>query len=203
MKLLTIMNKMIIINTNKMSKKLIIIVGPTAIGKTQISIELARSLNSEIISCDSRQVYKELVIGTAPPTKDQLLKIKHHFIQNISITENYNAGIFEKDAIKKINTINNNIIIAVGGSGLYIDAICKGFDNIPSLSGDLRIQLNNKYKTKGLSWLQEKVKEIDNDFYKKNDINNPRRLLRALEVYMQTGKKISSFRKEKKKRKAI
>ena len=185
------------------TKKLFIILGPTASGKTTLSIELAKKLNTEIISCDSRQFYKELKIGSAPPSKEQLQKIKHHFIQHLSIKENYNIGRFEEDSIKKISSlfkIYDNLIL-VGGSGLYIDAVCNGLDNIPQTPQEIRDRINNEFSEKGINWLQEKVKKIDLDFYQKSDISNPQRLKRCLEVYQNTGEKISSFyKKEKRKR---
>jgi tRNA dimethylallyltransferase len=185
------------------TKKLFIILGPTASGKTALSIELAKKLNTEIISCDSRQFYKELKIGSAPPSKEQLQKIKHHFIQQLSIKENYNIGRFEEDSIKKISSlfkIYDNLIL-VGGSGLYIDAVCNGLDNIPQTPLEIRDRINNEFSEKGINWLQEKVKKIDLDFYQKSDISNPQRLKRCLEVYQNTGEKISSFyKKEKRKR---
>ena len=185
------------------TKKLFIILGPTASGKTALSIELAKKLNTEIISCDSRQFYKELKIGAAPPSKEQLQKIKHHFIQHLSIKENYNIGRFEEDSIKKISSlfkIYDNLIL-VGGSGLYIDAVCNGLDNIPQTPKEIRDRINNEFSEKGINWLQEKVKKIDLDFYQKSDISNPQRLKRCLEVYQNTGEKISSFyKKERRKR---
>jgi len=182
-------------------KKVIFIVGPTAIGKTSLSIELAKALNTEIISCDSRQFYKELKIGTAPPNKKELSEVRHHFIHNLSVSKNYNAGQFELDAIKLINNLHKKLdtIIIVGGSGLYVDAICKGFDKLPNISAECRVDINTKYKEKGLSWLQNKVKNVDSDFYNSCDKNNYQRLLRALEVYNETGKKISSYRSQQAK----
>ena len=187
----------ILMNAENMNvKKVIFIVGPTAIGKTSLSIELAKALNTEIISCDSRQFYKELKIGTAPPNKKELSEVRHHFIHNLSVSENYNAGQFELDAIKLINNLHKKLdtVIVVGGSGLYIDAICKGFDKLPNISAKCRVDINAKYKEKGLSWLQNKVKNIDPDFYNSCDKSNYQRLLRALEVYNETGKKISSYK---------
>ena len=185
-------------------KKLFIILGPTASGKTALSILLAEKLSTEILSCDSRQFYKELKIGAAPPSKEQLQKIKHHFIQHLSIKDNYNTGQYEEDAIKKISSLFKTYdnLILVGGSGLYIDAICNGLDNIPKTPEEIRDRINNEFTEKGITWLQEKIKHIDLDFYKKSDINNPQRLKRCLEVYQNTGEKLSSFyKKEKIKRK--
>ena len=184
-------------------KKLFIILGPTASGKTALSILLAEKLSTEILSCDSRQFYKELKIGAAPPSKEQLQKIKHHFIQHLSIKDNYNTGQYEEDAIKKISSLFKTYdnLILVGGSGLYIDAICNGLDNIPKTPEEIRDRINIEFKEKGITWLQKKIKHIDLDFYQKSDINNPQRLKRCLEVYQNTGKKLSSFyKKEKVKR---
>ena len=182
-------------------KKVIFIVGPTAIGKTSLSIELAKKLNTEIISCDSRQFYKELLIGAAPPSVNELVDVRHHFIQNMSVTNDYNAGKFEIDAIKLITELHQkkDVIIAVGGSGLYIDAICKGFDNIPIVSSKLRDKLNIEFNEKGKEWLQNEIKIIDPEFYTNCDKNNSQRLLRALEVFKETNKTISSFKTKKSK----
>ncbi|MFL2573298.1 MAG: tRNA (adenosine(37)-N6)-dimethylallyltransferase MiaA [Flavobacteriales bacterium] len=185
------------------TKKLIVLLGPTASGKTSLSIEIAQKLNTEILSCDSRQFYKELKIGAAPPSKEELAIVKHHFIHHLSINENYSIGQFEKDAINKITALfkAHNYLLLVGGSGLYIDAICNGIDKIPNISNNVREKINNEYKKNGITWLQEKIKKIDPDFYKSADINNPQRLKRCYEVFHQTGKRFSTFhKKEKKKR---
>ena len=181
------------------TKKVIFIVGPTAIGKTELSIELAKTLKTEIISCDSRQFYKELKIGSAPPSKKALSQVKHHFIHNLSVREDYNAGQFEIDAIKLIEKLHqtNDTIIAVGGSGLYVDAICKGFDPLPKISKQTRDQVTFEYHSKGLTWLQNQVKKIDPQLYSNYDTKNPQRLLRALEVFQETGKMFSSFKSNK------
>jgi len=187
------------------TKKVIFIVGPTAIGKTHLSIALAKELNADIISCDSRQFYKELKIGSAPPSKKNLAEVQHHFIHNLSIKEDYNAGKFEIDAIKLIKKLHqtNNTIIAVGGSGLYINAICKGFDKIPKISKQIRERVTVEYRNKGLAWLQKEIKKFDPEFYSNYDTNNPQRLLRALEVFQETGKKISSFKSNKTKERSF
>ena len=180
----------------KNTKKIIIIVGPTAIGKTALSIELANLLNTEIISCDSRQFYKELKIGAAPPNAKELASVKHHFIQHLSVTEDYNAGKFEINAIAKIKELHQtkDNIIVVGGSGLYIDAICKGFDKMPEIPTKIRTNLNSKLKERGIIWLKEEVKKIDPNFYATCDQKNPQRLLRALEIFAATGKTFSSYK---------
>ena len=185
------------------TKKLIVLLGPTASGKTSLSIEIAQKLNTEILSCDSRQFYKELKIGAAPPSKEELAIVNHHFIHHLSINENYSIGQFEKDAITKITELFNahNYLLLVGGSGLYIDAICNGIDNIPNISNNVREKINNEYEKNGITWLQEKIKKIDPEFYKYVDINNPQRLKRCYEVFHETGKRFSTFhKKEKKKR---
>ena len=180
----------------KNNKKIILIVGPTAIGKTKLSIELANALNTEIISCDSRQFYKELKIGSAPPNAKERAAAKHHFIHHLSVTEDYNAGEFEINAIAKIKELHKtkDTIIAVGGSGLYIDAICKGFDKMPEIPDQIRIKLNLKLKEKGLMWLQNEVKKVDPNFYTICDQQNPQRLLRALEIFIATSKTFSSYK---------
>ncbi len=184
-----------------MKKKIIVIVGPTAIGKTEYSIKIAKKYRTEIISCDSRQFYKELKIGTAPPNDKQLKEVKHHFIHNLSIHDNYSAGVFEKDAIKKIQEIHKkkDNIILVGGSGLYVDAVCNGFNIIPTVSKEIRQDINLLYENKGIEWLKEKVKNIDPNSFTKENYNNPQRLLRILEVYYQTKKPLSFFHNNKKK----
>ena len=184
-----------------MKKKIIVIVGPTAIGKTEYSIRIAKKYRTEIISCDSRQFYKELKIGTAPPNDKQLKEVKHHFIHNLSIHDNYSAGAFEKDAIKKIQEIHKkkDNIILVGGSGLYVDAVCNGFNIIPTVSKEIRQDINLLYENKGIEWLKEKVKNIDPNSFTKQNYNNPQRLLRILEVYYQTKKPLSFFHNNKKK----
>jgi len=180
----------------KNTKKIVIIVGPTAIGKTALSIELANALNTEIISCDSRQFYKELKIGAAPPNAKELAAAKHHFIHHLSVTEDYNAGEFEINAIAKIKELHKtkDTIVVVGGSGLYIDAICKGFDKMPEIPEQIRIELNSKLNKQGLVWLQDEVKKVDPNFYATCDHQNPQRLLRALEVFIATGEPFSSYK---------
>ena len=183
------------------NKKIICIVGPTAIGKTDLSIEIADYLKTEIISADSRQFYKELLIGASPPKPDYLKRIKHHFIHHLSVTDNYNAGKYENDAIKLITKLHkkHDTLIVAGGSGLYIDAICKGFDFIPTVSYETRKKLNTDFKKNGLIWLQDKVAEIDSFFYNSCEKNNHQRLLRALEVFTETKQTFSSFQTKHKK----
>jgi tRNA dimethylallyltransferase len=181
------------------NKYAIFIVGPTAVGKTKISIDIAKKINTEIISCDSRQFYKELKIGSAPPSFQEQQEIRHHFIQHLSIKDDYNAGKFELDAINKIKELHKkyNKIILVGGSGLYIDAICKGFDNIPKISNEVRKKINLKYKENGIKWLQNEAMKIEPKIKEHPNFKNPQRLLRILEVFNQTGKRLSSFHSNK------
>lgn len=178
-----------------MSKYLISIVGPTAIGKTSLSIELAQHFNTEIISADSRQFYKEMTIGTAAPTKEELNSAKHHFIHNKSIFEDYNVGAFEKDALQTLNELfkTHDIVIMVGGSGLYVDAISKGLDDFPEVESDIRKQLNKDLENHGLLFLQEKLKTLDEKSYNTIAIDNPHRVIRALEICIGTGKPYSSY----------
>jgi len=194
--LLTIL--MNLMSMKKNTKRVIIIVGPTAIGKTALSIDIAKSLNTEIISCDSRQFYKELLIGAAPPNPEELSAVKHHFIQHLSVKEDYNAGAFELDAIAKIGKLHKtkDTIVIVGGSGLYVNAICKGFDKMPEIPTDIRTALNEELSKKGITWLQKEVEKIDPVFFESCDTQNPQRLLRALEVYKATGKTFSSFKSD-------
>ncbi len=188
------------------NKSLIYIAGPTGVGKTKISLELAKKFNTEIISCDSRQFYKELKIGAAPPTPVELNEVPHHFIQNKSIKEIYTVSDFEKEAINKIETLfnSNDILIMVGGSGLYADAIMFGLDKFPKIPLEIRNQVNLFYKAHGLKGLQELLLEKDPKYYTRVDINNPVRLIRALEVCIVSEKPYSSYLgKTKEKRKFI
>lgn len=186
-----------------MSKYLISIVGPTAIGKTALSIKLATHFNTEIVSADSRQFFKEMQIGTAAPTADELSAAKHHFIHHKSIEDNYNVGAFEVDAITKLSELyqTHDVVIMVGGSGLYVDAVTKGLDEFPNVKPEIREQLNTALETKGLISLQEQLKELDLDAYNTIALDNPHRVIRALEVCIGSGKPYSSFlNKDKKQR---
>ena len=178
-----------------MNNKLIYIAGPTCIGKTSLSIEIAKRLETEIISCDSRQFYKELKIGTSPPSREQLKEVNHHFIHNKSLLDEYSVGDYEEDAISTISNIfkNNNYIIIVGGSGLYADSVLYGIDEIPKVPIDIRNKLNIDFKTKGLVYLQKRLKEVDPEYYKSVDLKNPNRLIRGIGVYEVSGKRISSL----------
>lgn len=176
-------------------KYLIAIVGPTAIGKTAVSIALAKHFNSEIISADSRQFFKEMSIGTAVPSKDELAEVPHHFIQHISIEDEYNVGDFERDALRLLEEKfkHHDRLFLVGGSGLYIDAVLKGLDTFPEVNPKIREELQELFDQNGIEPLQEQLKQHDPEYYNKVDIQNPHRLIRALEVYIQSGKPYSSF----------
>jgi len=177
----------------KSGKFLVVIAGPTAVGKTDIAIELAKEWNSEIISADSRQFYSEMSIGTAKPSTDQLSEIKHHFIGQLSIHDYYNVSLFENDVLDRLNILfsEHNIVFLVGGSGLYIDAVCRGIDDFPDPEPELRNYLKGIFQDEGITKLQEKLLELDPEYYNQVDIQNPNRLLRALEVCYTTGKKFS------------
>lgn len=183
------------------NKYLISIVGPTAIGKTTLSVKFAQHFNTEIISADSRQFYKEMLIGTAAPTKEELSQAKHHFIHHKSVIDNYSVGAFEKDAISKLNELfkTHNIVIMVGGSGLYVDAVTKGLDYFPDVDPEIRKNLNKTLEYKGIETLQLQLKELDIDTYNTIEISNPHRVIRALEICIGTDKPYSSFLKMKKK----
>ena len=183
------------------NKNLIYIAGPTGIGKTNLSIEIAKKLNTEIISCDSRQFYKELKIGTSPPSASQLNQIRHHLIHNKSIHDVYNVGLYEKEAIQLVNKLfeENDILILVGGSGLYADSIMNGIDDFPDIPPNIRERLIDEYNSSGLEVIQNKLKKLDIKYYNEVDLNNSNRIIRALEIIEFTGKPFSLFRTKKKK----
>ena len=185
---------------------LITIIGPTAIGKTSLSITLAQHFNCDIISCDSRQFFKEMKIGTAVPSDEELALATHHFIQNKSIFDNYSVGDFEKEAIAKLDELflKNNVQIMVGGSGLYVDAVLKGFDDFPDIDEKVRETINADFEQFGIDYLHQKLKELDNDYFQKlstenpQTLQNPQRMKRFVEVCLGTGKPYSSFIGQKK-----
>ena len=186
-----------------MNKLLISVIGPTAIGKTKLAIELAEHFKTEIISADSRQFYKEMNIGTAVPSDEEMAQAPHHFIQHRSIQDDYSVGDFEREAVNRLNTLyqKKGIVIMVGGSGLYVNAVTKGLDNFPKVNAEIRLELNKRLDKNGISSLQELLKTEDFEYYKKVDLDNPHRLIRALEICIGTGRPYSSFlNSEKKKR---
>jgi tRNA dimethylallyltransferase len=184
-------------------KTLITIVGPTAIGKTSLSILIASYFKTEIISCDSRQFYKEMTIGTAVPEKEELAEVPHHFIQNRSVFEDYNVGAFERDALNVLDTLfkKHNIVVMVGGSGLYVKAVLEGLDDFPKIDPTIRLELNNIYKNEGIIPLQQQLKKLDIETYNTISLDNPQRIIRALEICIGTNLPYSSFKgKGKRKR---
>ena len=185
---------------NSTTKKLICIVGPTASGKTSLAIKIASLLNTEIISADSRQVYKELSIGTAVPSQKELSEIKHHFIQHKSIFENYSVADFEKEAIRKIEDLfeSHDYVVLVGGTGLYIKAIEEGFDDLPQANYQYRQELESLLSEKGIAYLQNLLMQKDIQAFSSIDIQNPRRLIRVLEILELSGEKLSASWQHKK-----
>ena len=184
----------------KNMKYLITIVGPTAIGKTSLSIALAQHFNCDIISCDSRQFFKEMQIGTAVPTTKELAGTQHHFIQNKSIFENYTVGEFEKEAIAKLDELylTNDYVVMVGGSGLYVDAVLKGFDDFPEIEASVREEVTSNYEKLGIEFLQTELEKRDPNYFEVVAKENPQRMMRALEVCIGSGKPYSSFLNQKK-----
>lgn len=178
-----------------MKKQLIVLVGPTAVGKTKEAISLAKSFDTEILSADSRQFYKELKIGVASPTNDELSQRKHHFIGHISIQDEYNVGQYEQDALTKIHTLfkSYDTLVLTGGSGMYVDVVCNGIDTLPEADKKIREELNNIFITQGILPLQRELQEKDPLYFEKVDKQNHIRLIRALEVIRQTSKSFSSF----------
>ena len=179
-------------------KTLIVVVGPTASGKTGTAIEIAKYFHTEIISADSRQFYKEIPIGTAAPNSQQLAQVKHHFVGQLSIADDYNVSRFEQDVINLLDEKfkSHNVMVMAGGSGLYIDAVCNGIDELPSPDEQLRSSLNKKFEKEGIESLQQQLKVLDPVYYNQVDLQNPKRLLRAIEVCLQTGKRYSDLRKK-------
>lgn len=186
-----------------MKKTLISVVGATAIGKTSLAIALAKHFKTEILAADSRQFYKEMSIGTAVPSEEELQSIPHHFIQHKSVQESYSVGDFEKDALHLLETLfeSKSVVILVGGSGLYIDAVTQGLDDFPKIDPEIRIRLNAQLREHGILKLQERLSKLDPNYYEQVDLDNPHRLIRALEVCLGSGQPYSSFiNKEKPKR---
>jgi tRNA dimethylallyltransferase len=187
-------------------KYLITIVGPTAIGKTSLSIALAQQFNCEIISCDSRQFFKEMTIGTAVPSPEELASATHHFIQNKSVFENYTVGEYEKEAIAKLDELflKNDFVVLVGGSGLYVDAVLRGFDQFPEIDPAVRAAVNANYEKLGINYLQQQLQTLDSDYFEKittenpQTLQNPQRMMRFVEVCLGTAKPYSSFLNQKK-----
>ncbi len=177
-------------------KYLIIVGGPTASGKTGLAIKIAQHFQTEIISADSRQFYREMSIGTAKPNKEELAQVPHHFIDCISVHENFTVGDFEREGLSLLNVLfqNHDVVVLTGGSGLYIRALCEGLDKFPDVPPEIRTALNTRFEKEGLIALQNELKQLDPSYYNTVDHNNPQRLIRALEVCLASGQTYSSFR---------
>jgi tRNA dimethylallyltransferase len=185
--------------TSPNKRYLLSVVGPTAIGKTSLAIALAQYFQTEIISCDSRQFFKEMSIGTAVPSVEELLTVPHHFIQHRSIFDTYSVGDFEREAISLLSELfqKHQVVVMVGGSGLYANAVWYGLDDFPEVDESIRITLNTQYQTQGLAFLQEKLRTLDPLQYNQMDVQNPQRIIRALEVCLASGRPYSSFLNQK------
>lgn len=179
---------------------LLLISGPTAIGKTSVAIDVASFFGCEIISADSRQFYQELKIGTAAPTLHQMNAVKHHFVGNLSLTDNYNVSLFENEVLSLLPELfaKSNFVVMVGGSGLYIKAVCDGIDELPDVDDELRNSLHQQLKNEGIASLRTQLQKLDPEYYNKVDLANPNRIMRALEVCLITGKPYSALRKQSK-----
>lgn len=188
--------ELLTMNHQPLSKTLIVIAGPTASGKTAVGIELAKHYRTVVVSADSRQFYQEMSIGTAKPSPEELAQAKHYFIDSLSITETYTAGDYEKDALSLLDELFkiHNVVILVGGSGLFIKAVCEGFDVFPEIRPGVREKLIEEFEANGLGYLQEKLRSADPAYYSQVDLNNSQRVIRALEVFESSGAPYSSFR---------
>ena len=182
------------------NKWLLVIAGPTAVGKTELAIRLAEYYHTEIISADSRQVYRELEKGTAKPDPEELARVPHHFVNIRSVSEDYDANTFGADARRQLESLFrvHDVVVMCGGSGLYIKAALEGFDDFPDVPADTRERVNGEYREKGLTWLQQEVGAADPDYYEVVDRKNPQRLMRALEVIRTTRQPFSNFHREEK-----
>ena len=188
-----------------MDKKLIIVLGPTAVGKTEYSLQLAEHYQTEILSCDSRQMYREMKIGTAAPSEEELKRVPHHFIGNLSIHDYYSCGKYEIEALAKCEELfqKHDTLIMTGGSMLYIDAICKGIDDVPNIDEELRNTLWRRFEKEGIEPLRSELKLLDPDYYNSMDLQNGKRIIHALEICLQTGKPYSVIRQNKAKERSF
>ena len=184
-----------------MRKKLVVLLGPTAVGKTELSLQLAERLGCPIISADSRQLYRDMVVATAAPTREQLARVPHHFIGTLSLTDYYSAAQYEADALALIEQLftRHDTLLLTGGSMMYIDAVCNGIDEIPTISEEVRRAVVTRYEEEGLDVLLEELQRLDPDFYEKVDRRNPKRVIHAVEICRMTGQPYSSLRTETKK----
>lgn len=180
----------------KNSKRIVVIAGPTAVGKTALAVKVAKYFETAVISADSRQFFKEMNIGTAKPSEVEMDGVKHYLVNNLSIQEDYNVGNFEKEVLNILEALfkDKDTVIVSGGSGLYVKALCDGIDDMPEIPAEIREELNEIYRKKGLIYLQEELKRIDPVYYKIVDMHNPQRLIRALELFKATGKNMSYYR---------
>ena len=182
---------------NHKNKTLVVITGPTAVGKTHTSIEVARALGTTIISADARQFYEEIQIGTAAPTPEEMKQVKHHLAGHLSIFDYYNVSLFEKQALDLLAGlfVNHDYVVVSGGSGLYIDALCEGIDDFPDIDPQVRKRVQQEYVEKGLEGLRSWLKMIDPAYFQEVDIANPNRMMRGIEIFLQTGNRFSQLRK--------
>ena len=180
---------------SKYHPKLIVITGPTAVGKTGVAIEVAKRLNTEIISCDSRQMYREMRIGTAVPTAEELSAVSHHLIGNLSIHDYYNVSMFEQECLQLLDKLfmKHQTVVMTGGSGLYIDALCRGIDDFPTVDAEIRQTVTGWFEAEGIEYLRRQLKILDPEHYAKVDLRNHKRIMKAIEVSLQTGNPYSSF----------
>src|SRR5512138_554572 len=178
-----------------MQNTLLVILGPTGVGKTDISVDIAGKFGTEIISCDSRQFYMEMTIGTALPSEEQLRKVQHHFIQFLSVKEYYSASLFERDVLDLLPALftKKDLVMMTGGSGMYIDAVCNGIDDIPDVDPSIRQKYSRLYEEEGLESLRVSLKLLDPVHYRNVDLKNPMRIIRALEICESTGRPYSAF----------
>ena len=184
-----------------MIKTLVLILGPTGVGKTELALRVAERYGCPIVSCDSRQVYREIPIGTAAPTAEEQARVKHYFVGDRSIDEDYNAGQYERDALQLLDRLfaEHEVVVMTGGSMLYADAVCNGLDDLPSVPSSIRAGVQREYETKGLSWLQSEVQRLDPTYWKEVDQQNPARLAHCVELCLTTGRPYSSMRTKKAK----
>lgn len=175
---------------------LLVILGPTGVGKTALALDVAQQLQTEIVNADSRQIYRELPIGTAAPTTEEQRRVKHYFVGTHSITEDYNAGQYEREALLTIKQLflQKSIVILTGGSMMYIDAVCGGLDNLPMVSGEIRKSVMENYQKQGIGWLQTELTRLDKDYAQQVDLHNPQRLIHAIEISLQAGVPYSTLR---------
>ncbi|MCX6261102.1 MAG: tRNA (adenosine(37)-N6)-dimethylallyltransferase MiaA [Bacteroidia bacterium] len=178
-----------------MSNFLIVILGPTGVGKSDLSVEIASHFNTEVISADSRQFYREMTIGTAVPAENQLNRVKHHFIKFLSVKDYFSSSLFERAVLELLPSLftKNKIVVMTGGSGMYIDAVCKGIDDIPDIDPAIREKYNEKYREEGIESLRRELKLLDPDYYARVDLKNHKRIIRALEIFESTGRRYSEF----------